>query len=178
MQSGHFPMAPSALETAEGPKSEGFSYLSGQTIPTQQAQWVMDSLSPQQGQHYCALAWALLTPASFHTKGRAAIASVPEMEEATGSIARVHWVGEGRRELLLCAFPSPPASPLGFYPPLCPFFINKWKASVWLGDKSSLQTDSTEAGSVSSLHVRHGTWGNTGYPRLVTCSSNPTCCVS
>lgn len=43
----------------------------------------MYSLSPQQGQHYCALAWALLTPASLHTKGQAATASVPEMEEAT-----------------------------------------------------------------------------------------------
>lgn len=141
----------------------------------------MDSLSPQQGQHYCALAWALLTPASLHTKGRAAIASVPEMEEATGSIARVHWVGEGRRELLLCAFPSPPASPLGFYPPLCLFFINKRKASVWLGNNSSLQTDSTQRPALShlsSLRVCHRTWGNTGYPRLVTCSSFPKCCVS
>lgn len=92
----------------------------------------MCSLSPQQGQHYCALAWALLTPASLHPKGQAATASVPEMEEATWEcIARARWVGEGREELLLLyAFPIPPASPLGFCPPLCQFFINKRKASA------------------------------------------------
>lgn len=55
------------------------------------------------------------------------------------------------------ALPISPATPLGFYPPLCQFFINKWKALAWVGDSSSLQTDGTQAGSVSSLCAHHRT---------------------
>lgn len=53
----------------------------------------MYSRSPQQDQHYCALAWALLTPASLHTEGQAATASVPEMEGATWEYCTSPWGG-------------------------------------------------------------------------------------
>lgn len=37
------------------------------------------------------------------------------------------------------ALPISTATPLGLYPPLCQFFINKRKALAWVGDSSSLQ---------------------------------------
>lgn len=87
----------------------------------------------------------------------------------TGSTARAHGVGEGRRKLLLKRLAHFPSHTSWVLPTttVSVFFINKWKASAWVGGSSSLQTDSTQRLALSPpLYAHHRTpWGQHWPPK-------------
>lgn len=78
------------LRLGEGSRRRGFHFSLAKPHPHSKRR---DSLSPQQDQHYRALAWALLTPASLHTKGQATTASIPEAEGPDREYCKGPWGG-------------------------------------------------------------------------------------